>query len=163
MIGMICYRSRQEFDERFKWDINPLTDKFEIEDYLHYQGNKFARYYDPNCYLTLSNCMDRMNLSIENEDGSTSFEDGVLRIPNDKEIMLISYDTDYLIPPNELEKIGVILGSREESLVYYEMMRTKYGHDSFLISQESNQLNYRLKPFLEDGVYEVRKAVKDLF
>eukprot|EP00483_Globobulimina_turgida_P010402 UN10423 len=143
MIGTVCYRSRTEFDDRFDWNLHDYGDKgdrFEVEEYLEYQGNKFAGYYDPNCYLTLSYCMDRMNLGF----GFDSFEEGVLRIPN-KDIMLLSYDTDYLIPPNEPSRLAAILGTRKNSQVYYEMLHSNFGHDTFLIQNEIKQLAYRLK------------------
>ena len=61
MRAQMCYRSREEIDERFAW-VPDETGVFEIEKYLQHQGNKFSRQYDPNCYLTLSLCMDLMNL-----------------------------------------------------------------------------------------------------
>eukprot|EP01084_Bolivina_argentea_P111744 199317_1 len=86
MIGTICYRSRTEFDDRFDWNLKEDgEDRFDVENYLEHQGKKFAEYYDCNCYLTLSYCMDRMNLGF----GFDSFDEGVLRIPNDKDVMLL--------------------------------------------------------------------------
>merc|ERR1712003_475004 len=41
MIGTICYRSREEFDDRFDWNLRD-DDRFEVDDYLDHQGNKFA-------------------------------------------------------------------------------------------------------------------------
>jgi len=158
MIGTICYRSRTEFDDRFDWNLKHYNDgdRFEVENYLEYQGNKFAGYYDANCYLTLSYNMDRMNLGF----GYDSYADGVNRIPVDKEIMLLAYDTDYLIPATEMQHLSAILGSRPNSKVYYETMHSKYGHDTFLIPNEMKQLDYRIRPFLESGVTEVERVVQ---
>lgn len=61
-LGMTCYRSREEFDSRFNWKptgpahFKSLT--FDVESYMEYQANKFARVFDPNCYLLLSKAMD---------------------------------------------------------------------------------------------------------
>ncbi|KAJ8507032.1 hypothetical protein ON010_g19012 [Phytophthora cinnamomi] len=63
---MTCYRSREEFDARFDWNpTGPMhfkTATFEVESYMDYQANKFARLFDPNCYLLLSKAMDLTNL-----------------------------------------------------------------------------------------------------
>ena len=159
MIGTICYRSRLEFDDRFDWNLTDKMDgkgaRFEVERYLEHQGNKFAGSYDANCYLTLSQCMDRMNLGL----GFKSFEEGVLRIPSEKEVMLLSYNTDYLIPPNETQRLSAILGSRSDSKVYYECLHSIHGHDSFMVEKETKQLDYRLRPFLQGGAREVERVV----
>eukprot|EP00484_Ammonia_sp_Unknown_P020338 CAMPEP_0197041584 /NCGR_PEP_ID=MMETSP1384-20130603/18109_1 /TAXON_ID=29189 /ORGANISM="Ammonia sp." /LENGTH=434 /DNA_ID=CAMNT_0042472537 /DNA_START=24 /DNA_END=1328 /DNA_ORIENTATION=- len=159
MIGTICYRSRTEFDDRFDWHLKKndegKRDRFEVEEYLEYQGNKFAGYYDANCYLALSYNMDRMNLGY----GFNDYAEGVSRIPIEKEIMLLSYNTDYLIPASELEQLSAILGSRSNSKVYYENLQSVYGHDTFLISNEMKQIDYRLRPFLESGAKEVERVV----
>ena len=99
--------------------------------------------------------MDRMNLGL----GFASFEEGVLRIPSEKEVMLLSYNTDYLIPPNEMERLSAILGSRRDSRVYYECLHSIHGHDSFMVEKETKQLDYRLRPFLQGGASEVERVV----
>ncbi len=86
---MICYRSREEFDQRFDWGIakeaaeslgssrSILTGPvLEVEKYMNYMGEKFAvARYDPCCYLLQSRSMDLMDVGF-----GSSFLDGVLRI-----------------------------------------------------------------------------------
>merc|ERR1712154_422431 len=130
-------------------------DGFEVERYLEHQGEKFAELYDADCYLLLSECMDRMNLG----RGFASFEEGVLRIPKEKEIMLLAYDSDNLIPPSEMQRLSSILGARQSSKVHFECLHSIQGHDTFLIQKHQKQLHYRLKPFLEHSVQEVDRVV----
>lgn len=59
-IATVTYRSGPEWNLRFarkkideKQEIN-LCPTFEIENYLNYQGEKFAQKYDPNSLLYLS-------------------------------------------------------------------------------------------------------------
>ena len=78
-LGMICYRSRQEFDQRFDWSpqvalgsassdvtaaLQPMVGPVhEVEQYMEYMGKKFvASRYDPNCYLLQSRSMDLMDI-----------------------------------------------------------------------------------------------------
>ena len=88
-IGMICYRSREEFDQRFDWGIakeaavslgssrSIMTGPvLEVEKYMDYMGEKFAvARYDPCCYLLQSRSMDLMDVGF-----GSSFSEGVLRI-----------------------------------------------------------------------------------
>lgn len=66
-MGMMAYRSREEFDARFSWAVTGKPSlphaAFEVESYLTYQGKKFAGQFDANCYLLLSRCMDLMNIA----------------------------------------------------------------------------------------------------
>jgi homoserine O-acetyltransferase len=150
MIGMICYRSRAEFDDRFEWGSD------QVEHYLRYHGDAFARHYDYKCYLVLSKCMDMMNIG-----RGTTYAEGAQRIPVDKEIMLLGYDTDYLIPPSELQTLAAVLGTRPKSRVYFEKLQSKYGHDAFMIDQK--QVAYRINAFLEGGVDEVSSVVDEMY
>jgi homoserine O-acetyltransferase len=59
-LGMITYRSFEEFNARFRWVAEPGADQhwtkstFDVERYLQGKGDTFAQSYDPNCYLLLS-------------------------------------------------------------------------------------------------------------
>jgi len=102
-LGMLSYRSREEFDARFDWGVNgPVSadaPTFEVEQYLDYQGRKFTGRYDANCYLTLSKSMDLMDLS----DEQGRFVEGALRITADT--LLLAVRQDMLTPARELEAL----------------------------------------------------------
>jgi len=148
MIGTICYRSRPEFDARFDWKAND-SHQFEVERYLSHQANSFKERYDANCYLVLSRCMDLMDLG----RGFDSYSEGVLRIPNTKQGMLLPFKSDALIPSKEMVALGSILGANGTQ-VHVEELDSLFGHDAFL--KEFDDLNPRLKIFLESGVADVR-------
>jgi len=90
MFGTICYRSREEFDNRFDHKpilpvdgssasllsppstaaapaaaraTAPIPPLFEVESYLQHAASTFTGRYDANCYLTLSQCMDLMDIA----------------------------------------------------------------------------------------------------
>lgn len=145
-IGTIVYRSRKEFDIRFNWLPQiERNNKFEVEDYLDHQAHKFTRLvgYDANCYLLLSQAMDMMNVGAS----FGGFEQGVSRIPADKHGLLLSYDTDVLTPPGDLERFASALGQNKVN-VHFEVLHSKYGHDAFLIEHEASPLIYRIRAFL---------------
>lgn len=75
-LGMVSYRSAEEWDGRFdrKYliadcynDESSFGLEFEVESYLESHANRFARTYDPNCYLYLSRCMDWFNLGASSD------------------------------------------------------------------------------------------------
>ncbi|RLN48518.1 hypothetical protein BBJ28_00016420 [Nothophytophthora sp. Chile5] len=131
-LGMTCYRSREEFDARFDWNpTGPMHFKsatFEVESYMDYQANKFARLYDPNCYLLLSKAMDLTNLG----RGSMNLADGTSRISCDS--LVIGIKQDLLIPIQEQRNLVNILQSygRDSQLVEVD---SKFGHDSMFHGQ----------------------------
>lgn len=170
MFGTICYRSHDEFDGRFNW--YPTRDEngntiFEIERYLQHQARKFTSIvnYDANCYLVNSKSMDLMDIGA----GTSSYEEGVKRIPGDKQVLLLSYSSDRLTPPKDLERLSSTLGKNNVQ-VHYEVLNSQFGHDAFLIASEAVHLNLRLRAFLETdvkhfgghGIHNIQALIKDL-
>lgn len=166
-IGMICYRSRQEFDQRFQWHASPddvrnaAADSglvggqavFEVEKYMQYMGRKFAQArYDPCCYLVQSRSMDLMDIGF----GFGSFAEGTLRITADR-VFACGILQDELIPAHELEQFAKLLKTRKLASgnaghVQYEPMDSLYGHDAFF--KEIGWLGPHLKSLIEDGMEE---------
>lgn len=111
-LGMTCYRSREEFDARFDWNpTGPMHFKattFEVESYMEYQASKFARFYDPNCYLLLSKAMDLQNLGRNH----SNLAEGLSRISCDS--LIIGVKQDLLIPIQEQRMIVRVCSCRQE-------------------------------------------------
>lgn len=155
-IGTIAYRSRTEFDNRFKWQPDKLNHRFDVENYLNHVSIKFSESYDANCYLVLSRCMDLMDIGYN----SATYEDGCRQIPYNKQLMLLPIAEDSLIPSNELIRLGSVLGSQGKS-VHCETLSSQYGHDAFL--KESTTFNPRIAEFLSGGVSAVRQYVHNIY
>jgi hypothetical protein len=102
----------------------------------------------------------------DDSHGQESFEAGVRRMAAGKEVMLLPYIQDALIPgmithqsihdmlsllcvcacvASEMEKLAVMLGSNGVR-VHHEPMSSKYGHDAFL--KEFDHINPRLQVLL---------------
>ncbi|HYC76382.1 MAG TPA: homoserine O-acetyltransferase [Planctomycetota bacterium] len=143
-IGTILYRSRDEFNQRFSWDpigpLGPAAKAFEVEQYLAAQADRFATRFDPNCYLTLSRCMDLMDLG----QGCRSLKEGVLRIK--ARGLIVGVDRDALIPIDEQEAVFKTLRAAERD-VRFERLSSVFGHDAFL--KEFEWQKHHFAPFLE--------------
>ena len=172
-MGTICYRSRAEFDARFSSRSSGREGgRFPVEAYLDHVSWGWGGRYDANCYLLLSECMDRMDAGQRlSEDGAESagvagWQAAARRVRRDSEWLVLPVTEDALIPAEELDRWAAELGSCGVS-VHHERLRSLYGHDAFL--KEGHTLNPRLAAFLTDGddsrggVESTRKYVNELY
>jgi homoserine O-acetyltransferase len=137
-LGLITYRSAQEWRERFGREritaAVPTKEmfgpEFEIEAYLEMHAQKFAHTFDANCYLYLSRAMDLFDVA---EHGG-SVEAGLGRIRAER-TLVVGVETDFLFPIDQQEEIARILaaGGRKVEMVRLPSIQ---GHDSFLVDMD---------------------------
>ncbi len=144
-IGMITYRSDEEFTQRFQRDVKDpdlhfSRGSYQVQSYLSYQGQKFVGRFDANTYLNYSRAMDLHDLTGDCE----SYEEGVLRIESPLE--LISFSSDILCPPYQVEEVRKILYEAGRP-VRHTCIESIHGHDAFLI--ETEKINVALRDGLE--------------
>jgi homoserine O-acetyltransferase/O-succinyltransferase len=137
-LGMITYRSAQEWQQRFgrermaheRKSGDPFGIDFEIESYLEAQANKFVGQFDANCYLYISRAMDLFDLS---EHGGSV--EAALKRSELRRALVIGVETDLLFPlwsqreiADALSKVGVA--------TEFKPLPSIQGHDSFLVDME---------------------------
>ncbi|HLF09795.1 MAG TPA: homoserine O-acetyltransferase [Gammaproteobacteria bacterium] len=140
-LGMITYRSAEEWRVRFGRERTSVTDTtggqfgmvFEVEAYLEHHANKFIGQFDPNCYLYLSRASDLFDVA---EHGA-SVEAGLSKV-RVKRAMIIGVTTDFLFPVHQQRELaaGLQIPGREVEFVELDSLQ---GHDSFLVDMD----NYR--------------------
>jgi homoserine O-acetyltransferase len=149
-LGMITYRSREEFDDRFNWDVAGDTHwtqpTFEVEHYMAYQGTKFSTKYDANCYLLLSKCMDLMDLG----RGYDMYSTGVQRIK--VPLLSLGVNQDLLIPCEEQENIIKIMQKYNHKECHFEALSSAYGHDAMFHDDMYPWFGSRIKNWIERGI-----------
>ena len=126
MVGHMTYLSQEALERKFGRRRRGGSSQFEIDSYLEYQGHKFARSYDANSYIRIQAAMDEMDLAEEFEELSRAFE----RFRGTA--LLISFDSDWLFPPEEVVKVHEAMTEVGIDSTYLEL-RTGSGHDAFLI------------------------------
>lgn len=147
MIGMISYRSPRQFALRFgrtRVDPNPQRDldfdnRFQVESYLHHQGQKLVRRFDARSYIYLTKAMDLHDVA----RGYHSLEQAMRRIRS--AVLVMGIDSDVLYLPAELRQTARLLRKLGKKVSYREI-KSVYGHDAFLVEYE--QLNRQVSEFL---------------
>ena len=136
-LGMISYRSAQEWRDRFGRERitsnvpfaheNPFGSDFEIEAYLSSRARSFMDAFDANCYIYLSRAMDLFDAA--DHGGSIQMAFNGLGI---ERATILGVQSDFLFPPErQLELKTAISSSGIE--VSFQILDSIQGHDSFLV------------------------------
>ncbi|SFN75868.1 homoserine O-acetyltransferase MetX [Xenorhabdus japonica] len=136
-LGMITYRSAQEWDSRFgrnylnsshHVDEKPFGLEFEVESYLECHAHRFLRTFDPNSYLYLSRSMDWFDLG---ESYGNAAAEALSRLYIEK-ALVIGVQTDILFPLWQQQQIAEGL-SASGANVQFLPLESPIGHDAFLV------------------------------
>lgn len=145
MIGHITYLSDDSMQYKFgrrlqdknKYDFDLAFD-FEVESYLHHQGQSFTKRFDANTYLYITKALDYFDLT---KNGS--LRDGLRDVQ--AKFLVIGVSSDWLYPPYQSREIVAALTASNKEAIYREI-ESNYGHDAFLL--ETGQLSYLITNFL---------------
>jgi homoserine O-acetyltransferase len=139
---------RLQHSDQLAYDLQRETE-FQIESYLHYQGQRFIERFDANSYLYLTRAMDYFDLGAKAGSLTQALGRTAARF------LVTSYDTDWLFPASQSEEIvSALLAARQH--VTYVPLQSVFGHDSFLI--EIDQLEELLTPFLRETYRQIAPA-----
>ena len=151
MIAHITYLSEESMYLKFGRDLQDkdeisydLSLDFQVESYLHHQGETFVKRFDANSYLFITKAVDLFDLSINN-----SLIDGFKDV--EAKLQVISVDSDWLYPTEQSTEIVAALNANNVEVSFSEI-KSNHGHDAFLL--EKGQLNYLLAKFLSYNVVE---------
>lgn len=134
-IAQIHYRSEPVFQERFdRRTVEPvdrleLWDRFQVESYLDYHGEKLVRRFDANSYLLLNKAMDLHDLARKRGDTARALDR--VAVP----VLTLAIDSDTLYPPYQQELLRDELAARGR-LFDHVCITSPHGHDGFLLEPE---------------------------
>lgn len=134
MLGHITYLSGDGMDQKFGRALKSddysygLDVDFQVESYLHYQGDKFANYFDANTYVLITKALDYFDPA-RHFDGDLS-----KAMANAKcGFLLVSFTTDWRFAPDRTREIVEALMANELGVTYAEI-DAPHGHDAFLLA-----------------------------
>ncbi len=133
MVGHITYLSNLSMGEKFGRELRDqafkfgLEAEFQVESYLHYQGERFSKNFDANTYLLMTRALDYFdpawaydnNLAAALERAQAGF-------------LVVAFTTDWRFSPERSEEIVNALVEARKDVSYAEI-ESPHGHDAFLI------------------------------
>lgn len=135
MLGHITYLSDDamgaKFGRRLKDTIKYSFDvEFEMESYLRYQADKFAKEFDANTYIRMTRALDYFDpASAFNGDLSATLKNVSAKF------LVVSFTSDWRFSPERSREIVKALLDNELSVKYAEVTAA-HGHDAFLMPDE---------------------------
>jgi homoserine O-acetyltransferase/O-succinyltransferase len=145
-VAQVSFRSDAAFSARFGRDTVEghgalgLWDRFEIERYLDYHGDKLVRRFDANSYLTLGKSMDLHDVG-RGRNGVEAAA-GRIQVP----VLTVAVRSDILYPSYQQRQIRDAVLASGGACEYVEI-DSDDGHDGFLIA--GDQVSAVLGPFLD--------------
>jgi len=133
MLAHLTYLSDDAMGEKFGRELKvekvgyDYTPEFEVESYLHYQGEKFSTTFDANTYLLMTKALDYF-------DPAQYYEDDLAKCLSNAQckFLVVSFTTDWRFSPERSEEIVDALVEADKDVVYAKIESEK-GHDAFLI------------------------------
>ncbi|WP_100076535.1 alpha/beta fold hydrolase [Chryseobacterium camelliae] len=132
--AMLCYRTPESLNDRFRNRFNEEKERLESEDWLLYHGSALNERFSLPAYKLMNHLL--MNLNADDA--------GIREIT--AEIHLIAVDTDLFFPASEIRMCFEKLKDHNQKVCYHEI-RSIHGHDAFLM--EYQQLQTIIKNILE--------------
>lgn len=151
MLAMITYQSEEAMELRFNRQLSRQTpahspthapdlgNRFDVENYLYYQGTALARRFDANSYLYISRAMDLYDVS----EGYPSLEVALRRIR--AKALFVGIRSDFLFPAARVRSLAEQVRAVGGDAVYTEL-DSPHGHDAFL--KEWDQMTAALQLIL---------------
>ena len=138
-LGMITYQSEESMTRKFSRRMR--NGRFEIENYLDYQGECLVKRFDANSYLCLTKAIDLFDLG----DGRPSYRAALAAVR--AKMMIVGVSSDILYPVSQQRQLSVELARQGARVVVFREIESVHGHDGFLI--DFPLLADVLGPFIE--------------
>ncbi|KAM5349854.1 hypothetical protein ACJ41O_006359 [Fusarium nematophilum] len=122
--------------QRFATTSTKENPAFSAQGYLHYQGGKFIKRFDANCFLHLSHKMDAHDVTRgrTTKSGDDALAEVLASVPPGA--LVVSVKSDALFLPEQQEKLAAYLPGSS-----LEVLESSDGHDAFLLEfQELDRL-----------------------
>ncbi|MGC8521841.1 MAG: homoserine O-acetyltransferase MetX [Steroidobacteraceae bacterium] len=136
-LGTVTYRSAAEWAERFDRqpiradlrETTPFGSEFAVQGYLEVQASRWVNAFDANCYLYLSQAMDRFDLAAHGDPQA------VLRRADLAQALVVGVESDLLFSIGEQEALARAFESSGTATRFAPLPCIE-GHDAFLVDTE---------------------------
>jgi homoserine O-acetyltransferase len=125
--------------------------EFQVESYLHYQGQSFVDRFDANTYLLMTKALDYFDPAAEYDDNLSK---AFARVKS--EFLVVSFTSDWRFPPQRSREIVKALLDADRDVSYAEIDANQ-GHDAFLL--KNPQYLRVLSSYLQRAATELARSV----
>jgi len=135
MLGHITYLSDDVMGSKFGRKLKNknyqyhFNTEFEIESYLNYQGDKFAKEFDANTYIRMTKALDYYDPANKSKGNLSK----VFKKIKSK-FLVISFTSDWRFSPDRSKEIVKALLDNNIDVKYAEITAAS-GHDAFLMEE----------------------------
>jgi homoserine O-acetyltransferase len=164
MLGHITYQSDDAMGIKFGRELHSADQtiqrrefrysydevEFQIESYLHYQGQSFVDRFDANSYLLMTKALDYFDPAAEY---GNNLAEALTRAKS--EFLVVSFTSDWRFPPQRSREIVKALLDADRDVSYAEI-DAKQGHDAFLLRDP--QYMRVLSSYLKRAATEIEQA-----
>ena len=133
MLGHLTYLSDDAMRQKFGRELREgklnysFAPEFQVESYLHYQGEKFSTRFDANTYMLMTKALDYFDPAADyNNDLQACLSQAQCRF------LVVSFTTDWRFAPARSEEIVDALVHAKKD-VAYACIESESGHDAFLM------------------------------
>ena len=136
-LGMLSYRSAQEWKERFPRSLRqrpkePFGIEFPVEAYLEHHAEKFVHQFDPISYIYLSRAMDWFDaFDYKKTTSKNPFEEIKL-----DSALIMGAQSDLLFPTSQQQEMAEFL-DMTDCQTTLNITDSIQGHDSFLVDEDN--------------------------
>lgn len=135
MLGLITYFCDDQMGHKFGRNLHnaqfsfDFDVEFQVESYLHHQGDKFTERFDANSYLIMTRALDYFDPALlDNGDLSKT----LARTSQNTRFCILSFRTDWVFPPQRSQEMVRALLANGRQVTYADI-NMGFGHDSFLM------------------------------
>ena len=116
---------------------------FSAQSYLRYQGSKFVKRFDPNCYISITRKLDTHDIA---RSRCSSVQEALAALP--QPALVLGIESDGLFTFAEQQEIAEGLPNAR-----LEKIASPEGHDGFLL--EFDQVNRHIMRFMREVLPEI--------
>ncbi|KEY66324.1 hypothetical protein S7711_02785 [Stachybotrys chartarum IBT 7711] len=130
-------------------EVIPTSTYFSAQSYLRYQGNKFVKRFDSNCYIAMTRKLDTHDVS---RDRAATIAEALAMIQ--QPTLVLGIESDGLFTFAEQEEIAQHIPDAR-----LERIDSPEGHDAFLLQFE--QVNHSILEFLKEVLPDIMSKQGD--
>ncbi|MDO6683602.1 MULTISPECIES: homoserine O-acetyltransferase [unclassified Oceanobacter] len=133
MLGHLTYLSDDAMRQKFGRELREgklnysFSPEFQVESYLHYQGEKFSTRFDANTYMLMTKALDYF-------DPAGDYDNDLVKCLSQAHchFLVVSFTSDWRFAPERSEEIVNALIEADKN-VSYACIDSDGGHDAFLL------------------------------